>query len=146
MEMGPCERSLPRSENMVLVRTDVRHIVSPALYSLLTQLLTRKFSLPSGGISTFGPLIIESFGFDQFKTILFNIPFGAVQLIATMGGAWMATALKMKGPVIVLLCLPSIAGCVMLLRIAHDVAHKAPLLAGYYIVSSHDVAYKKIIC
>lgn len=92
-------------------------------------------SLPSGGISTFGPLIIESFGFDQFKTILFNIPFGAVQLIATMGGAWMATALKIKGPVIVLLCLPSIAGCVMLLRIAHDAAHKGPLLAGYYIIS-----------
>lgn len=104
-------------------------------------MLTRQSSLPSGGISTFGPLIIESFGFDQFKTILFNIPFGAVQLIATMGGAWLATVLKMKGPVIVLLCLPSIAGCVMLLRIPHDAAHKGPLLAGYYIVSSHDLAY-----
>jgi hypothetical protein len=32
-----------------------------------------------------------------------------------------------------LLCLPPIAGCVMLLEIAHDNAHKGPLLAGYYI-------------
>lgn len=93
-----------------------------------------KISLPSDGISTFGPLIIEAFGFDQFKTILFNIPFGAVQLIATLGGAWLATKLKMKGPVLILLCLPSITGCVMLLRIAHDSAHRGPLLAGYYIV------------
>ncbi|OJJ36668.1 hypothetical protein ASPWEDRAFT_38276 [Aspergillus wentii DTO 134E9] len=92
-------------------------------------------SIPSGGISTFGPLIIEAFGFDQFKTILFNIPFGAVQLVATMGGAWLATALKMKGPVLALLCLPAIAGCVMLLQIPHDDAHKGPLLAGYYIIS-----------
>ena len=94
-------------------------------------------SLPSGGISTFGPLIIEAFGFDEFKTILFNIPFGAVQLIATLGGAWLATVLKMKGPVLILLCLPSIAGCVMLLRIARDAAHRGPLLAGYYIVRHH---------
>ncbi|PWY76268.1 MFS general substrate transporter [Aspergillus heteromorphus CBS 117.55] len=92
-------------------------------------------SIPSGGISTFGSLIIESFGFDQFQTILFNIPFGAVQLLATMGGAWLATTLKMKGPVIALLCLPAIAGCVMLLRIAHDGHHNGALLAGYYIVS-----------
>ncbi|PLB46868.1 MFS transporter [Aspergillus steynii IBT 23096] len=92
-------------------------------------------SIPSGGISTFGPLIIQAFGFDQFKTILFNIPFGAVQLVATMGGAWLATYLKMKGPVIALLCLPAIAGCAMLLELPHDDAHKGPLLAGYYIIS-----------
>ncbi|RAK98429.1 putative MFS transporter [Aspergillus ibericus CBS 121593] len=92
-------------------------------------------SIPSGGISTFGPLIIEAFGFNQFDTILFNIPFGAVQLIATMGGAWLATSLKMKGPVIALLCLPAIAGCVMLLQISHNGHHNGALLAGYYIIS-----------
>lgn len=68
--------------------------------------------------------------------MLFNIPFGAVQLVATMGGAWLATVWKMKGPVLALLCLPPIAGCVMLLQITHDNAHKGPLLAGYYIVST----------
>jgi len=79
-------------------------------------------------------LIVESFGFDQLNTILLNVPFGAVQLIATMGGAWLATAWKMKGPVLALLCLPPIAGCCMLLKIPHDDAHKGPLLVGYYIV------------
>lgn len=67
--------------------------------------------------------------------MLFNIPFGAVQLVATMGGAWLATVWKMKAPVLGLLCLPPIAGCVMLLQITHDNAHKGALLAGYYIVS-----------
>ncbi|KAJ5672255.1 hypothetical protein N7507_001382 [Penicillium longicatenatum] len=92
-------------------------------------------SIPSGGITTFGPLIIESFGFDSLNTILLNVPFGAVQLIATMGGAWLATAWRKKGPVLALLCLPPIAGCVMLLKIPHDDAHKGPLLVGYYIIS-----------
>src|ERR1700728_1080008 len=31
-------------------------------------------SIPSGGIGTFGPLIVQSFGFNKFNTILFNIP------------------------------------------------------------------------
>jgi hypothetical protein len=80
-------------------------------------------------------LIVKSFGFSDLNTILLNVPFGAVQLIATMGGAWLATAWKMKGPVLALLCLPPIAGCVMLLKIPHEASHKGPLLVGYYIVS-----------
>lgn len=91
--------------------------------------------IPSGGISTFGPLIIKSFGFGKFETILFNIPFGAVQIIATMGGAFLATHLKKKGPVIALLCAPPIVGCVMLLSIKHTPDHRAALLVGYYFIS-----------
>lgn len=52
-----------------------------------------------------------------------------------MGGAWLATKLKMKGPVIALLSLPAIAGCVMLLQLPRDGHHNGALLAGYYIVS-----------
>ncbi|KAI1385548.1 MFS general substrate transporter [Hypoxylon trugodes] len=92
-------------------------------------------SIPSGGISTFGPLIVSTFGFDQFQTILFNIPFGFVQLVATVGGAFLAQKIKMKGPVIAGLCLPPIAGCVMLMVLPRDVSSRAPLLVGYYLIS-----------
>ncbi|KAH7176963.1 allantoate permease [Dactylonectria macrodidyma] len=92
-------------------------------------------SIPSGGISTFGPLIIESFGFDSFKTILFYMPFGAVQMIATLGGAWLADKIKMKSPVLLLLCLPPIAGCSILLATGRDPSDRAVLLTGYYIIS-----------
>ncbi len=92
-------------------------------------------SVPSGGISTFGPLIVKSFVDDPFASILFNIPFGFVQLVATVGGAFLATSLRKKGPVIALLCLPPIAGCVVLMAIPHVPQHKAPLLVGYYLIS-----------
>lgn len=92
-------------------------------------------SVPSGGISTFGPLIIKAFGYDSFQTILFNIPFGAVQLVATMGGAWVATKIGMKGPVLAFLSLPPIAGCVMLLFLPRGASAKAPLLVAYYLIS-----------
>lgn len=92
-------------------------------------------SVPSGGVSTFGPLVVRSFGYDSFQTILFNIPFGAVQLVATMGGAWLATAMRKKSPVLALLCLPPIAGCVMLLYLPRGASHRGPLLAAYYLIS-----------
>jgi predicted MFS family arabinose efflux permease len=92
-------------------------------------------SIPSGGISTFGPLIVQSFGFDPFSTMLFNIPFGAVQLIATLGGAFAATKLKRKGPVIAALCVPPIIGCVILMMFPHSPENKATLLVGYYLIS-----------
>ena len=92
-------------------------------------------SCPSGGISTFGPLIIKSFGYDSFETILFNIPFGFVQLVATMGGAWVATKLKMKAPVLAFLSLPPIVGCIMLLYLPRSANAKAPLLVAYYLIS-----------
>lgn len=92
-------------------------------------------SVPSGGISTFGPLIVKNFGFDQFQTILLNMPFGAVQLIATLLGAWAATVIKWKSPVLAFLSLPPIAGCVMLLHLPRDASAKAPLLVAYYLVS-----------
>ncbi|KUJ08932.1 allantoate permease [Mollisia scopiformis] len=92
-------------------------------------------SIPSGGVTTFGPLIVNSFGFDSFHTILLNIPFGAVQIIATMGGAAFATWTKKKGPALLLLCIPPIVGIVMLLCLPHDKANRGPLLVGYYLIS-----------
>lgn len=92
-------------------------------------------SIPSGGISTFGPLIIKSFGYDKFATILFNIPFGAVQIIATLGGAYLATRYRRKAPVLILLCIPPIIGCAILMAVEHNSSHKGVLLFGYYMIS-----------
>jgi hypothetical protein len=52
-----------------------------------------------------------------------------------MGGAFLATYLKKKGPVIALLCIPPIIGCVMLLSIEHTPGHRGALLVGYYMIS-----------
>lgn len=104
-------------------------------HSLLTVVLFSSNSVPSGGISTFGPLIIGSFGFDRFTTILFNIPFGAIQMVATLGGAWLADKIKMKGPVLMLLCIGPIAGCAILLATTREASDRALNLFAYYIIS-----------
>jgi hypothetical protein len=98
-------------------------------------LLLTAVSIPSGGITTFGPLIVKSFGFSPFYTMLFNMPFGLVTLIATLGSAWAATHFKMKSPILAALCLPPIAGIVLLLTIEHTPEKRGVLLFGYYITS-----------
>jgi hypothetical protein len=87
---------------------------------------------------------VKGFGFDSFHTILLNIPFGAVQIIATMGGAAFATWTKKKGPALALLCIPPIIGCVMLLTITHTPSHRGPLLVAYYLISVYPGISKSL--
>lgn len=94
-------------------------------------------SVPSNGISTFGPLIIQSFVSDPFQTMLFNVPIGFSHIIAVAGSAYLSMRWKLKGPVIALLCIPPIVGCSILLYFTHEVENKAVLLAGYFCLSTY---------
>lgn len=71
----------------------------------------------------------------SFTTILFNIPFGAVQLVATLGSAFAATHWKVKSPILAALCIPPIIGISILLHVEHTPAHKGVLLFAYYMIS-----------
>ncbi|KAH8681800.1 major facilitator superfamily domain-containing protein [Xylariales sp. PMI_506] len=90
-------------------------------------------SISSGGISTFGSLIVQSFGFSSFQTILFNIPFGVIQVLAIVGTGWLATLTQRKGLVIAGTSVPPIVGTVLMLTIPRE--QKGVLLFGYYLVS-----------
>lgn len=56
-------------------------------------------------------------------------------MFATLGGAFLATRLKKKSPVLILLCLPPIAGIIILMVVDHTKNHRAVLLVGYYLIS-----------
>ncbi|KAF5344336.1 hypothetical protein D9758_013240 [Tetrapyrgos nigripes] len=92
-------------------------------------------TVPSGGIGAFGPLIIASFGFDSFNTILFNIPFTFLQVVVTLASAWISTKLKVKWPIIFCLCIPAIGGVAALLTLGRDKHERGKLLASYYVIS-----------
>jgi hypothetical protein len=115
---------------VVLVRRYRRDLVSLTLNS--QQTLTRN-SIASGGISTFGNLIIKDFGYSQFEAILFNIPFGALQVVAILGSSWAATHFSRKGLAITLVSILPTVGTVMMLTVPRK--HKGVLLFGYYLVS-----------
>ncbi|KAH7344269.1 major facilitator superfamily domain-containing protein [Pyrenochaeta sp. MPI-SDFR-AT-0127] len=90
-------------------------------------------SIASGGISTFGNLIIKDFGYSNFEAILFNIPFGVIQIVAILGSSWGATKFKRKGLAIALVAVLPAIGTIMMLTVPRK--HKGVLLLGYYFVS-----------
>ncbi|KAF8869064.1 major facilitator superfamily domain-containing protein [Infundibulicybe gibba] len=108
-------------------------IVDPKTY--LWFLLPFVAAVPYGGISAFGPLIIQGFGFNQFTTILFNIPFNAFQVFITLFSAYLSTRLKLKWPAILGLAIAPVAGSVALLCLGRGPGTRGGLLACYYAVS-----------
>ncbi|KAK3361915.1 major facilitator superfamily domain-containing protein [Lasiosphaeria ovina] len=90
-------------------------------------------SIASGGISTFGSLIVKSFGYTNFEAILFNIPFGAIQIIVIIGSGWVATRFQSKGLVIAGVSVLPAVGTILMLTVPR--AYKGVLLFGYYLVS-----------
>ncbi|KAK3689246.1 major facilitator superfamily domain-containing protein [Podospora appendiculata] len=90
-------------------------------------------SIASGGISTFGSLIVKSFGYSNFETILFNIPFGAIQVIVIIGSGWLATRFQSKGLVIAGVSVLPAVGTIIMLTVPRG--QKGVLLFGYYLVS-----------
>jgi hypothetical protein len=95
--------------------------------------LIKLHRIASGGISTFGNLIIKDFGYTNFEAILFNIPFGAIQIGAILASSWGATRFKRKGLAMACVSILPIIGTVMMLTVPRQ--HKGVLLFGYYLVS-----------
>lgn len=90
-----------------------------------------------------GPLIIKGFGFDQFQTLLFNIPFAALQVVLTLTSAWVAQRIKLKWPVLFFLCLPPIAGGSALYVLGRGPEFRNKLLACYYVVRFQNNLYTR---
>ncbi|KAL2130872.1 hypothetical protein VTI74DRAFT_5826 [Chaetomium olivicolor] len=89
----------------------------------------------SGGISTFGSLIVRDFGYVNFHAILFNIPFGAIQFLIIIGAAWAATHWQRKGLTIAAVSVLPIVGTIIMLTVPRTGSNKGILLFGYYLVS-----------
>ncbi|KAL0947852.1 hypothetical protein HGRIS_013914 [Hohenbuehelia grisea] len=108
-------------------------LIDPKTYMWFALLFV--CALPSGGIGAFGPLIIQGFGFNQFNTILFNIPFSALQVTVTLLAAYVSQKIKLKWPVVFFLTLPPIAGASALLTLGRDPHLRNTLLGCYYVTS-----------
>jgi hypothetical protein len=64
------------------------------LWVVLAILPNMDSALPS----VFGPLIIKGFGFDQYETVLLNLPFGFLTLAVVMGACWVVGSWKFERP------------------------------------------------
>lgn len=88
--------------------------------------------IASGGIGTFGSLIVKDFGYTNFQAILFNIPFGVIQFLVIIGSGWVATHFQRKGLTIAGVSVLPAVGTILMLTVPRQ--HKGVLLFGYYLV------------
>ncbi|KAF9449741.1 MFS general substrate transporter [Macrolepiota fuliginosa MF-IS2] len=95
-------------------------------------------AIPAGGITTFGPLILKGFGFDGFNVMLFNMPFGVLQVTAIFTAFWAAKRFRMKSPVILVALTPCITGAVLLLRLGRFHEDLPGLLTAYYLLACYS--------
>jgi predicted MFS family arabinose efflux permease len=83
--------------------------------------------------NTFGPLILSGLGYDEYKTSLLNMPFGALQFLVILIASYLAQKCRLKGAILASFMLPVIAGLAVLYTIPRD--QSAPLLVGYYLLA-----------
>ncbi|GFZ48430.1 LOW QUALITY PROTEIN: hypothetical protein JCM24511_06178 [Saitozyma sp. JCM 24511] len=87
--------------------------------------------LPSGGVGQFGGLITKGFGFDQFTTILMQIPTGAIGVVGLLVSIYVTNKIQLRWPVMVAVTLFPIAGAIGLTQVPRD--QPGALMACYYI-------------
>jgi MFS family permease len=95
------------------------------------------FSVCTGAVTatTFGPLILKSFGFDKYKATLLNIPFGGLQCFAIFTAAWVTSRTRWKSVTLGSLLVFILTGLVMLYVLPRDRSHIPGLLVAYYFLA-----------
>ncbi|EFE40791.1 MFS transporter, putative [Trichophyton verrucosum HKI 0517] len=110
--------------------------VFEALFELKTYLwiaMSLLLNIGAAVTNTFGPLILNGFGYDKYITSLLNMPFGAVQVIVIMLASYFAQKHRRKSAVLILLILPVITGLSMLYSLPPGSSHSVLVLAYYLL-------------
>lgn len=92
-------------------------------------------SLGSQTPYTFGPLILDRLGYNDYTTLLLNMPFGALQYIVILGVSLLAVKFRWKSLTLGSSLVPVIIGLVILFVLPRGSTNTAVLLIGYHLFS-----------
>ncbi|KAL4808353.1 major facilitator superfamily domain-containing protein [Aspergillus unguis] len=96
--------------------------------------------VPNGGTTSFNTIIINSFGYDEFQTILMGMPAAAFQLTTVILAALFTTYIRRSRLwAMVSIFLMAMAGILMVKLLPFD--RKLPRLAGYWLVTAVAPAF-----
>ncbi|KAM5353399.1 hypothetical protein ACJ41O_000049 [Fusarium nematophilum] len=105
------------------------------LYVLFSLLM----NIPNGGITSFGSIVIKSFGFSDRLSLLLNMPTGFVDIICKLGFTYLSDKFLDRSLfAFIAILIPMIGGIMM---IAIPLSAKAPLLIGYYFIGAAGSAW-----
>ena len=97
------------------------------LYVLFSLLM----NTPNGGITTFGALVVSSFGFNPRNSLLLGTPAGVFDVAGKLFFTWVSDRfMDRTGPAFIAILFPMVGGILMITTTA-----KPALLLGYYMIS-----------
>lgn len=102
--------------------TSIKHLLTLARYTV------------NGAVSGFGPLIVSTFGYSSLQSILFQFPLGGLSGVGILATGWLGSKFKnIRIILLILCCLPTIAGFAMIWKSTWGVKPVTPV-AGYSIL------------
>ncbi|XHF98770.1 hypothetical protein AWENTII_002308 [Aspergillus wentii] len=100
------------------------------LYVLFSLLM----NIPNGGITTFGSIVINSFGFSSRMSLLLNMPTGIVDITCKLLFTYLSDKFLDRTSFAFLAILIAMTGGIMMICI--PLSAKAALLIGYYFIGA----------
>lgn len=95
-------------------------------------------AIPSGGIASFGNIVIKDFGFSSLDTTLLTIPLGAIQALSLLVSSLLNSRFRnIRCLVAAVSQVPPLIGAVLLMKLGQE--NHGGRLASYYIFQTHTV-------
>lgn len=105
------------------------------LYVLFSLLM----NIPNGGITSFGSIVIKSFGFNDRLSLLLNMPPGIMDISCKLSFTWLSDKyLDRTLFAFIAILIPMIGGIMM---IVIPLLSKAALLVGYYFIGAAGASW-----
>ncbi|KAL0259556.1 hypothetical protein SLS55_005293 [Diplodia seriata] len=118
----------------------LRDVKTPLVFVMMAAAYT-----VNGAVSGFGPLIVSTFGYTPLEAILLQFPLGGVCLVTILLSGWLSSRLPNARLVLLVLnCLPVMAGCAIIWRSAWTHRAAAPV-AGYSIIGTFGAVVSLVI-
>ncbi|OAL05082.1 MFS general substrate transporter [Phaeosphaeriaceae sp. SRC1lsM3a] len=99
----------------------------------------------NGAVSGFGPLIVSTFGWSTLESILWQFPLGALCFVTILLSGYISSKVPHTRLILLVLnCLPVLAGCAMIWK-SKWTYHAALPVAGYSIIGTFGAVVSQTI-
>lgn len=100
----------------------------------IIALIVISTNVPNGAVSSFQSIIISSIGFDEYETLLLNLPGAAVAFISTVTATFWAGKYNARCIFVIILIIPTMMGGALMAWL--PAGNRAGLLAGNYLTNT----------
>lgn len=120
-------------ENKHLKWSQVREVFLD-IRTWIISLIVISTNVPNGAVSSFQSIIVSGFGYDEYQTLLLNLPTALISFLSVLFGTIWAGKYNARCIAIICLVVPTLIGGALMAWLPQD--NKAGLLTGNYLTAT----------